>query len=119
VTNSPIDQLHVGTQAKLAGPDPRRWWTVRAASGRYAVLTTQAPLRPRGELWYTIADLERGRRGPCNLVGQGWDLTNNPDVGCAALLDALVADEVEISHRNNVPLEVIQHRTVTKMGAPK
>lgn len=111
-----MNTLTTGMQAKLSGRGERRWWTVRAADERYVILTMQAEFQPKGVLWYTIADFQEGRRGPCNLVGQGWDLTDDPNVGCAALLDALIAGEVQISHRNNRTLAVLATRTIVAIG---
>lgn len=97
----------------------RKWWTVREADTRYVILTRQADFRPRGESFYTIIDWDRGIRGPCNLIGQGWEV-DEPD-GCASLLRALNRTKystdpvtgdweipVEISHRNNVPITIVK-----------
>jgi hypothetical protein len=110
--------LNVGDRVRLAHDSTRRrWWTVRAADGRYVVLTRQRDFRPKGELYYTIIDWERGVRGPCDLIGQGWDV-ESPG-GCEALLRALgmvikpgPVEEisVEVSYRNNVPIEVLEVR---------
>lgn len=95
------------------------WWTVREADGRYVILTKQRPFHPKGELLYTIIDWGRGRRGPCNLIGQSWDV-EEPG-GCASLLRALNLERgeendetgdylpaVQISHRNNVPIDIVK-----------
>jgi len=118
----------VGSKVKLT-LDGRWWWTVRCADERFAILTRQAEFRPKGEARYTILDIERGVRGPCNLIGNGWDAYMD-DKACVELLAALRAGvegpkrrererielgvttwvgdelEVEISHRNNVPLDI-------------
>lgn len=121
--------LAVGDQLKLADGS-HYWWTVRAVDERYVVLTRYAPFR--SSLLYTIADTQTGRRGPCDLIGQGWDFDKTNDQTLAAsaerLLVALhggvdtVDDEslpdaartfipaVEISHRNNVPITITQRR---------
>lgn len=53
--------------------DSPRWWTVRARDERFTILTRQAPFRAKGTVFYTIVDHQAGVRGPCNLLGQGWD----------------------------------------------
>jgi hypothetical protein len=100
------ETLKAGDRVRFESPSKAalRWWDVRAADDRWAVLTQQAPFRPKGELVYTIVDSENGRRGPCNLIGQGWDV-EEPG-GCDALLAALQSGEVEISHRNNVETRI-------------
>lgn len=88
----------------------RNWWTVQGRDDRYVILTRQAPFRPKGQSQYTILDFKRGVRGPCNRIGQGWDFDGRDHrVAARELLDALNGrDEfpVEISHRNNVPIDV-------------
>ncbi|ASR85098.1 hypothetical protein I5G78_gp016 [Mycobacterium phage Unicorn] len=106
----------VGSRVKLTS-DGRRWWDVRAADERFAILTRQAEFRPKGEVCYTILDVEQGVRGPCNLIGQSWHATM-PDEECARLLEALNADPrsdgVEVSHRNRVPLDLGEVRPALK-----
>lgn len=119
----------VGSRVKLTR-DGNRWWDVRAADERFAILTRQAAFKPKGEVCYTILDAVEGVRGPCNLIGQGWHETM-PDEECRELLhelqigakvqawnagdrsfdlDAFLAGiewrGVEISHRNRVPLDI-------------
>ena len=123
--------LAVGDRVRLLrGGEYTRWWDVRAADDRFVVLTRQRSFKPKGELLYTVIDWERGVRGPCNLVGQGWNV-EEPG-GCDALLRALnahldhmahlstvpagvsvpVPDEItcEVSYRNNVPIEIADIR---------
>lgn len=124
--------LAVGERVRFARPSDEStwWWDVRATDTRFTVLTRQRPFRVKGELLYTIIDRERGVRGPCNLIGQGWDI-EEPG-GCERLLDALRrhADNapglrVEVSHRNNLPFEILEThtpagpaRTITPSGLP-
>lgn len=77
----------VGAKVKLLKDGPR-WWVVRAADERFAILTRQADFKPKGEVFYTILDVLEGVRGPCNLIGQGWD-RYMPDAACQELLEAL------------------------------
>lgn len=127
-TPSPLPP--VGSRVKLTR-DGRRWWDVRAADDRFAILTRQAEFRQKGEVLYTIVDAEQGVRGPCDLIGQSWHETM-PDEACAELLkylqigskvDAWNAGDhtfdlnaiidatndghwVGISHRDRVPLDI-------------
>lgn len=118
----------VGAKVRL-DRDGRRWWNVRVADDRFAILTRQANFKPKGQVCYTILDIQEGVRGPCNLIGQGWHETM-PDDACRELLEELqvgakvqawnggdrsfdiepiLADHphwVEISHRNRVPLDI-------------
>lgn len=127
----------VGAKVKLAR-DGRRWWDVRAADNRFAILTRQAEFKPKGELRYTILDSTRGVRGPCNLIGQSWDKYMS-DQACAELLEELQIGSkmgdwnsgdrsfdmdahmawmnenqrfgVEVSYRNNVPIGISEIRS--------
>lgn len=127
----------VGARVKLPNDGPR-WWDVRVADDRFAILTRQAEFRPKGEVCYTILDAVEGVRGPCNLIGQGWD-KYMPDKACRELLEELqigaktdawnAGDRsfdmdahiawmnehqrfgVEISHRNRVNLVIGEVRT--------
>lgn len=123
----------VGSKVRLAR-DGRRWWDVRCADDRFAILTRQAEFKPKGEVYYTILDIEQGVRGPCDLIGQSWD-KYMPDEACADLLNELQIGArftagdltdgelhelnelsscgcgVGISHRNRVPLDINEVRT--------
>lgn len=121
--------LEIGQRVKLAhGASTNLFWTVQALDDRFVILTRQAPFRPKGQSQYTIIDWERGVRGPCNLIGQGWDIDepNGPEDLLQALnnqleihrrLDAgeksVSIDDyaVEVSHRNNVPVEIVDRRS--------
>lgn len=128
--------LAVGTRVKLLhGNDIRRWWTVRACDDRFTILTRQADFESAGTSVYTIIDWKRGVRGPCNLIGQGWDV-DEPN-GCQELLAALqrhvareqrfgnaewlLTDEdgvtVEVSYRNNVRIGIATVEYPTTAGA--
>lgn len=127
--------LVVGDRVRFTTPhnEAHSWWTVRAGDERYTVLTRQRPFRPKGELLYTIIDRQRDVRGPCNLVGQGWDV-ETPG-GCDELLRALQRHDellerldalpagtpvpaedvtVEVSYRNNVPIEIADVQVHTR-----
>ena len=131
MTTTDTPQLAIGDRVRFAYPysEVRHWWTVRAGDERYTVLTRQADFKPKGTLFYTIIDRERGVRGPCDLLGQGWDVTAHG--GCESLLRSLQWAEkvkeivsregsyeegdddpipVEVSYRNNVPIDIAEHR---------
>lgn len=135
-TPAPAPLPPVGSRVKLTR-DGRRWWDVRAADDRFAILTRQAEFRPKGEVCYTILDAVAGVRGPCDLIGQSWHKTM-PDEACAELLaelqisskvdawnagdrtfdvDAIIGDRgnwVGISHRNRVRLDIGEIRPPRK-----
>lgn len=127
--------LEVGHQVRFAETS-RLWWVVRSTSsdGRWVVLTQQEPFAPAGQMRYTIIDWERGVRGPCNLIGQGWDFMPGTSAEQSAdrLIHALEVERslrarleqlppgqglrcdeigVEVSHRNNVPIVIVDVRT--------
>ncbi|MET4144167.1 hypothetical protein [Arthrobacter sp. UYCo732] len=117
-------KLIEGSQVQLGqGTRAKAWWKVRSADERFAILTRPRSTAGKGSE-YTIIDRVRGVRGPCDLIGQGWDV--DADGGCASLLRALnfhleVASRLEagekrvvmtetsteVSHRNNVPVEIL------------
>lgn len=127
--------LAVGDRVSFARRVAKRnqWWLVRAVGGereRFVVLTQQRVGKPKGELIYTIIDWDRGVRGPCNQVGQGWDFNPevDPDASARDLVRALEAHvegdkwlseqpvgtyrdmeelEVEVSYRNNVEIDIV------------
>ena len=117
--------LPAGSRVRL-GQDtrPKAWWTVRAADERFTILTRPASNKARGSE-YTIIDTGRALRGPCDLIGQGWDV--DAEQGCEKLLRALnfhlevaarlnagegsvrmTETSTEVSHRNNVPIEILE-----------
>ena len=120
-----MEQLTVGTRVRLGqGTRQKAWWTVQAGDKRFTVLTRPASRKDRGSE-YTIIDNVRALRGPCDLIGQGWDV--DAENGCEKLLRALnfhlevvarlAAGEesvrmtevsTEVSYRNNVPVEILE-----------
>lgn len=120
-----MEQLTVGTRVRLGQSTRQKaWWTVQAGDGRFTVLTRPASRKDRGSE-YTIIDNVRALRGPCDLIGQGWDV--DAENGCEKLLRALnfhlevaarlAAGEesvrmtevsTEVSYRNNVPVEILE-----------
>lgn len=128
VGTSRLEGLKVQDQLRLNfGGHENRWWTIRALDERFVILTRQAAFKSKGQSEYTIIDWEQALRGPCNLLGQGGDV-DEPG-GCQALLRALnyqlevrarleageskvvlEEDSCEVSYRNNVALEIIEHK---------
>ena len=123
----PGDRVRFWTPAGEA----RRWWTVRAGDERFTVLTRQAEFEPKGVSCYTIIDRKRDVRGPCNLIGQGWEVDEpgGPDALLRALqrhdeIGEILArdgsyspgelegdgpwwpEDVEVSYRNNVEVRI-------------
>ena len=120
MTQIPAFNKHDRVKFTTPKEEARYWWDVRTGDDRYTILTKQEPFQPKGDLWYTIIDRETGMRGPCNLIGGGWD-SKMSDAKCEALLRALQrannpslppaeyedsAHSVEVSHRNRIPVEI-------------
>ena len=105
--------LKKGDKVKLAlDSQDRLWWTVRVRDNRWMILTRHAPFQKKGWKYYTIIDTTEGIRGPCNLVGQGWDAKMS-DKACKSLLEALnkpLSDplNVEISGCNRVNAQITE-----------
>ena len=80
-----IDRPEVGDRVKFA--DDRFIWTVAATSEHFTALTRPAPFRRDAKV-YTVIDWDKGFRGPCNLIGQGWgDGTYTPEQCTLMLAD--------------------------------
>lgn len=80
------------------------WWTCQVANDRFAVLVAPVRFKPKGTLQYTVWDRERAVRGPCNLIGQGYGDGSYSVAECERMLAQFTAGELEVSHRNNVPI---------------
>ena len=79
----------------------RQRYTVQARNERFVIMTK--PFNARRTYLYTIADLQRGQRGACNLIfGLPCDV-NTPE-GATEALEALKRGDMEVSARNCVPL---------------
>lgn len=100
-----IIPLVAGQKVVLGGVDTK--WTVRAVSENFVACIQQAPFKPKGTYRYTVLDWRNGVRGPCNLVGQGWGDGTYSEKECQEMLEEFEADELEVSHRNRVPLVVV------------
>jgi len=93
--------LKVGNKIKFQTEKQR--YTVRAKSDRFIICTK--PFNARKAFLYTIVDFERLVRGPVNLIfGLVWDF-NIPEE-LEECLRQLEAEEVEVSHRRCIVLDV-------------
>lgn len=86
---------------KFKADRERNRYTVMAADERFAIMTK--PFAPNKTYIYTISDLERGVRGPCDLIFGPPHELNTPD-GAEAALAMLQSGEMGISRRRDVSL---------------
>ncbi|NWL34449.1 hypothetical protein [Paenarthrobacter nitroguajacolicus] len=91
----------------------KRWWTVQASGSRYAICTRQAAFRPAGEYEYTILDFEAQEQGPCNLIGNGWDVSMyvTPEAGWRGLHVQLLSGSIELSRSQSITLHITETKT--------
>jgi hypothetical protein len=101
-TNKESLTIEIGDKVKFCGEKQR--YTLQGKNDRYLVLTK--PFNPRRTYLYTIVDLERGVRGPCDLIfGLPTDC-NTPEsaLECLRWLEGFEGDfgrcEMEVSHRH-------------------
>jgi hypothetical protein len=114
--------MMLGQHIRLA--DDLNPWTVTAVTENFAVLTRQTTKQEvetaewladpddkhwenpyeEGETVYTVLDWRNGVRGPCNLSGQGYGDGDYTEDECAQMLAEFEAGELEVSHRNQVPI---------------
>jgi glycine betaine/choline ABC-type transport system substrate-binding protein len=89
-----------GDKFKAVGE--RRRYTVMAADDRFVIAVK--PFAALKTYLYTIADREKGVRGPCNLIfGVPSDFSTSE--GADKALALLAAGEMEVSGRRYKPLE--------------
>lgn len=79
----------------------RQRYKVMAHNDRFAIMTK--PFNAQRTYLYTIADLKRGVRGPCNLIF-GLPCDVNTLEGAAEALAKIEAGEMEVSYRRCVDL---------------
>lgn len=93
--------LRPGDSVTFAGE--RQAYRVRAASGRFAILTK--PFNLRKTVLYSIIDWERGVRGPDNMIfSHGYE--SDPDI--AERMQELLEGSIEVSHRRELPIDIIK-----------
>ena len=100
--------------ARVTFAEERMPYTVQARSERYLVCTK--PFAPQKTVIYTVVDLDRGIRGPENLVfGFGAETREQ----CEDMLDRLEGradykcDPSEVSYRNHIPVHVAKVKLPT------
>ena len=92
--------MKIGDKIKMDGERCR--YTVMAFNERFAIMTK--PFNARKTYLYTITDLVRDVRGPCNLIfGPPSDLST--ETGAQEAMNMLVPNDVmEVSYRRCKPL---------------
>lgn len=79
----------------------RQRYTIMAQNDRFAIMVK--PFNPSRTYLYTISDLTRGVRGPCNLIfGPPCDVDTKE--GAAEALAWIERGEMEVSYRHCVDL---------------
>ncbi|WP_276142730.1 hypothetical protein [Rhodococcus sp. T2V] len=105
-TGSPTTPIPLAPGDRIRfGIEPRRPYTVRALSENFVVCTRHRDFATQGEFVYTVIDWRSGIRGPVTVIGHSMDVST--DQQCRDLLDDLEAGRWEISHRNRVPLDIL------------
>jgi hypothetical protein len=82
--------------------EEKRPYTIRTRNKRFLICTK--PFNPKRTVLYTIVDLEKQIRGTENLV---FCMGYESDEDCNEALIRLETGESEISHRNNIPLKIL------------
>lgn len=88
-------------EVKVKIEGERQRYSVMARNDRFVIMTK--PFNAQRTYLYTIADLERGVRGPCNLIFGLPCHVNTPE-GAAEALSKIEAGEMEVSYRRCVDL---------------
>ena len=87
---------------KIKFVEEKTYYTIRCCSERFLICTR--PYNFQKTVFYAIVDLEEGVRGPNNLVFNMYDYKTNK--GCKESLKALEEGQIEVSHRNRIPLKI-------------
>lgn len=96
---APARDALVTPKVRLDGE--RQRYTVQARNDRFVIMTK--PFNAQHTYLYTIADLQRGVRGPCNLIF-GLPCDVNTLAGATEALGWIERGEMEVSHRRCVTL---------------
>lgn len=91
--------MKVGAKIKFEGE--RQRYTVMACNDRFAIMVK--PFNARKTYLYTITDLERGVRGPCNLIF-GPPAKLDTQEGAAQAFAMIEAGDLGVSRRRCVDL---------------
>ncbi|MFZ3484236.1 hypothetical protein [Sphingomonas sp. 3-13AW] len=95
------ESTNAADQVKVKMEGERQRYRIMARNDRFVIMTK--PFNAQRTYLYTIADLRRGVRGPCNLIfGLPCDVST-PD-GAAEALSKIEAGEMEVSYRRCVDL---------------
>lgn len=95
------ERREASTGGKVKFEGERQRYTIMARNDRFVILTK--PFNAQRTYLYTIADLQRGVRGPCNLIfGLPCDV-NTPE-GAAEAMGWIERGEMEVSYRRCVDL---------------
>ena len=78
-------------------------YKVRACNDRFAICTQPYNFKPHTVI-YTIVDFERNVRGMDNYVFGIYDYYSDED--CEQALQELISNEMEVSYRNYVELDI-------------
>lgn len=98
---SVMDREAGNRDGKIRLGGERQRYTIMAHDDRFFIMTK--PFNAQKTYLYTIADLKRGVRGPCNLIfGLPCDV-NSPE-GAAEALAKIRAGEMEVTYRRDVDL---------------
>lgn len=89
------------TTLKVRMDGERQRYKVMARDERFVVLTK--PFNAKKTYLYSIADLQREERGPCNLIF-GPPTALNTVAGAEEALAMLQAGDMAVSRRRNKPL---------------
>jgi len=99
--NPEFNQAPTEATMKIKLEGERQRYTVQAHNERFFIMTK--PFNARQTYLYTIADLQRGVRGPCNKIfGLPCDV-NTPE-GAKEALELLQSGDMEVSYRRCVDL---------------
>lgn len=92
----------------------RQRYTVQAADTRFAIMTK--PFNAKKTYLYTITDLERGVRRPCNLIF-GLPCHVNSPAGAREALAMLECGEMAVTHRRDKALTAEEIRQLHNAAA--
>jgi len=92
----------INVETKIRFGADKQFYKVKACNNRFAICTR--PYNPKHTVYYTIIDLAMLIRGTNNLIFNSYDYTDQKDIDLC--LKELMKGKVEISHRNNVQLDI-------------
>lgn len=99
---------------KMKFDGERQRYTVQAHNERYAIMTK--PFNAQKTYLYTITDLKRGVRGPCNFIfGLPCDV-DTPE-GAAEAFGYIERKEMEVSYRRSKDMSQAEIATLTALLA--